>query len=104
MFPPRYPEVVAHHVTLKFPAGEDFPLPDETSGFVIGRADNGENLEALVVEIGGTARAPDGRTFHITWSKAEGVPAHLSNKLISERGFTPLDDRIPISLEPKLMS
>ena len=39
---------------------------------MIGRADDGESLECLVVEIDGTTDRPDGSTYHITWSLGPG--------------------------------
>ena len=39
-FPPRYGEVDADHVTLRTKAADDAPLPEETQGEIIGRADD----------------------------------------------------------------
>jgi hypothetical protein len=66
VFPPAYPEVVTHHVTLRSGVPQDSPLPTETESFVVGVADDGAGVQALVVEIGGTTRRPDGSTYHIT--------------------------------------
>src|SRR5919202_1012948 len=68
--PPAYPRVVAHHVTLRAGVPPDFPLPADTEGFVVGVADDGAGVQALVVEIGGATRRPDGSTYHIPWSLA----------------------------------
>src|SRR5829696_5111883 len=88
VFPPAYPKVVAHHVTLRAGVPPDFPLPTETEGFVVGAADDGAGVQALVVEIGGSTRRPDGSTYHITWSLADGREAVESNDAIRDRGST----------------
>lgn len=100
-FPPVYPEVVADHVTLKFGARQDEALPTETRGEIVGRADDGAGVEAMVVRIGGTTDRPDGSTYHITWSLKPGRQAKESNDVIRERGWTPFAEPIPVSLEPK---
>ncbi len=66
IFPPAYPRVVAQNVTLKAGVRPDHPLPSETECFVVGVADDGAGVQALVVEIGGTTRQPDGSAYHIT--------------------------------------
>jgi nudix-type nucleoside diphosphatase (YffH/AdpP family) len=85
-FAPRYAEVVAHHVTFKS-GGPDTPLPAATEGEIVGEADDGEGVQALVVSIGGTTDRPDGSTYHITWSLGAGRDAIESNPVIAERGW-----------------
>jgi hypothetical protein len=99
-FPPRYANVVADHVTLKFGAGRDAPVPEETVGEIVGRADDGKGVEAMVVRIGGTTDRPDGSTYHITWSLADGRKAKESNDVIRERGWEPLELPMPVQLAP----
>jgi hypothetical protein len=99
-FPPRYPEVVAHHVTLKF--GDcAAPPPEATFGKIVGEADDGAGVQALVVAIGGTTDRPDGSTFHITWSLAAGREARESNLVIAERGWIRLSAPVTVRLEPR---
>lgn len=83
-FPPRYPDVIAHHVTLKFGVPNDHPLPEAKKGVVVGLSDDGEGIQALVVEIDGTTDRPDGSTYHVTWSldKDAGYKPVHSNDLI----------------------
>ena len=100
-FPPRYEKVDADHVTLAVGAGPDTLLPDNTGGKVVGRADDGDSLECLVVEIGGTTDRPDGSTYHITWSLGAGRRARESNDVLREQGWEKLGEPIPIALEPK---
>jgi hypothetical protein len=99
-FPPSYAVVVAHHVTQKFGDRAAVP-PSETVGEVVGMADDGAGVQALVVRIGGTTERPDGSTYHITWSLAPGREAKESNAVIARRGFTWLASPIPIRLDPR---
>jgi hypothetical protein len=99
-FPPRYPEAVADHVTLKF-GDRDAKLPTETSGEIVGQADDGQGVQAMVVRIGGTTDRPDGSTYHITWSLAPGRQAKESNDVIRECGWKPLPEAVAIVLQPK---
>lgn len=102
--PPAYPRIAAHHVTLKAEVESDYPLPKDTDGYVIGIADDGAGVQALVVEIGGTTQRPDGSTYHITWSLADGRKAVESNDVIRERGWTGTEDRHRVRLEPRIFS
>lgn len=97
-FPPRYPDAVAHHVTLA--SGSADPLPDPKIGEIVGRADDGEGVEALVVSIDGGTDRPDGGTWHITWSLAPGREAKESNDAITAHGFEPLELPVPVTLHP----
>jgi hypothetical protein len=99
-FPPRRGEAVADHVTLQTKASDHAPLPDEDMGEIVGRADDGKGVEAMVVSIGGTTDRPDGGTYHITWSLAEGREAVESNDVIASHGWTPLDLPMPVRLRP----
>jgi len=100
-FPPRYPEVIADHVTLRTGA-EGEPLPDEIDAAIVGRTDDRDSLECMVVTIDGTTDRPDGSTFHISWSldKAKGRKARESNNVLKELGWDRFEDRVPIRLEP----
>lgn len=101
-FPPLYPDVIAHHVTLVFGVGADCPLPEETQGFVVGIADDRVRVQALVIEVGGTTDRPDGSTYHITWSidkRAGAKPVH-SNEVVKKDARSV--ERTPVVLIPKL--
>lgn len=95
--PPRYSNVIADHVTFK-PGPGGAPMPEADHCLLVGRADDGEGVEALVVEIAGSASRPDGSTWHITWSLAPGREAAESNEVIAQRGWQPLPDKIRIPL------
>ena len=99
-FPPRYENVIADHVTLRVGATPETPLPPKPDARVVGRADDGDSLECLVVELDGTTDRPDGSTYHITWSLGPGREARESNDVLRDRGWRPIDAAIPVTLEP----
>ena len=99
-FPPRYAQVIAHHVTLKFGDREAQP-PGEVGAWIVGQADDGLGVQALVVAIDGGAARPDGGTFHITWSLADGREARESNHVIAAQGWAPFDAPVPVRLIPR---
>ena len=96
-FPPQYDEAVADHVTLKKGGGT---LPEQVQAKIVGRTDDGEGVEAMVVTIDGTTERPDGSTYHITWSLGPGREAKESNDVLKERGWEEFDHPIPISIAP----
>ena len=99
-FPPRYAEVVADHVTLRVGASAKTPLPRKPEARIVGRADDGNSLECLVVELDGTADRPDGSTFHITWSLGPGRKARESNDVLRDLGWSHIPAPIAVELEP----
>jgi hypothetical protein len=100
-FPPRYENVIAHHVTLRVGATPETPLPRKPeTARIVGRADDGESLECMVVELDGTTDRPDGSTYHITWSLGPGRRARESNDLLRDQGWEHIDAPIPVELEP----
>ncbi len=100
-FPPKYAQVVADHVTLRVGANAGTPLPRKPqSARIVGRADDEDSLECMVVELDGTTDRPDGSTYHITWSLGPGRKARESNDVLRDLGFDFLDVRIDIELEP----
>ena len=99
-FPPRYPNVVADHVTLQGKASEDAPLPQETEGEIVGRVDDGRGVEAMIVSIAGTTDRPDGSTYHSTWSLEDGREAKESNDVLAGQKWEMFDLPMPITLEP----
>ena len=98
-FPPVYAETVADHVTFgrksKAPA-----MPTAGRATVVGRADDGRGLEALVVEVNGTTGRWDGGTYHVTWSLGPGRKAKESNEVIAAQGWQPVDGRPGAGLIP----
>ena len=98
-FPPVYAETVADHVTFgrksKAPA-----MPVAGRATVVGRADDGRGVEALVVEVNGTTGRWDGGTYHVTWSLGPGRKAKESNEVIVAQGWQPVDGRPGAGLIP----
>ena len=87
-YPPRYPHAVADHVTFT-PFGVE-PVPEPVSGArIVGKADDDSGVEAMVVELNGSTRRPDGGTWHITWSLGHGRQAKESNQVIAAQGYEP---------------
>jgi hypothetical protein len=99
-FQPKYENVVADHVTLRTGATPETPLPRKPEARIVGRADDGESLECLVVALDGTTDRPDGSTYHITWSLGPGRKARESNDVLRDRGWEPLASPITVTLEP----
>lgn len=99
-FAPKYENVVADHVMLKAAVDADTPLPEQDYAKIVGRGDDGDSLECLVVEIGGTTDRPDGSTYHITWSLGTGRKARESNDVLRDRGWERIDDPMGIRLKP----
>ena len=100
-FPPQYPDAIADHVTLKSNAQRD-QLPAEVVSQIVGRADDQDSLECLVVAIDGSTDRPDGSIFHITWSldRSKGREARESNDVLKQHGWSPVSEAIPVKLEP----
>jgi hypothetical protein len=103
-FPPAYVDVIADHVTLANDTSGRVLFPKADKGEIVGLADDGHGVQALVVAIGGTTDRPDGSTYHITWSldKARGRTAQESNDVIRDKGWTKLD-AVPVSLIPGIV-
>ena len=99
-FPPKYANVIADHVTLRVGATRETPLPRKPNARVVGRADDGDSLECLVVELDGTNDRPDGSTYHITWSLGPGRKARESNDVLRDQGWEHLEAPVDIELEP----
>ena len=99
-FPPKYDKVIADHVTLRTGATAETPLPAKPEAQVIGRADDGNSLECLVVELDGTTDRPDGSTAHITWSLGPGRKARESYDLLRDEGWDYIQEPLGVELEP----
>jgi hypothetical protein len=102
LFPPKYEQTIADHVTLRADAPDNAPQPREVDARIVGRADDGKSLECLVVQIDGSTDRPDGSTYHITWSLGPGRTAKESNDVLREQGWRRLDRAIPVRLEPAI--
>lgn len=98
-FPPRYPRVIADHVTLNL--HDRAPPCPVGEAQVIGRCDDDAGVEALVVRIDGSTARPDGLIWHITWSLADGRAPRESNGAIATLGWIPVEP-FPLGLVPAL--
>ena len=78
----------------------DTPLPEEVDAEVVGRIDDGQGVEALVVAVGGSTDRPDGSTYHITWSLGPGRQAKESNDVLAKGAWLPLREPAPLTLAP----
>lgn len=97
-FPPRYGETVADHITFG-PVDGAPPVPEADRATIVGRADDGAGVEAMVVEVAGTTDRPTGGTYHVTWSLAPDRDARESNDAIAAHGWEPVDDRPELRIE-----
>ena len=100
-FAAAYAQPVADHVTLRSRVAADSALPQEVEAEIVGRADDGGGVEAMVVSLGGTTERPDGGCYHITWSLGPGRHARESNDVIAARGWEAIDPPVPVRLKPE---
>ena len=102
-FIPKFPDVLAHHITEMFGVSKRHPLPPFVhEAYVVGyQAEIG--LEVLVVAINGTVHRIDGRKYHITWSlnRSMGKKPFHSNKLLKAESYFPVTP-VAIKLKPEL--
>ena len=103
-FPPKYPEVIGHHVTVQFGVPADAAPPQPAALKVVGYKDSGDGLEALVVSVNGSTDRPDGSTYHITWSldRSKYKPVD-SNKLLAGATKYTLIRTVPIQVTPQTL-
>lgn len=98
-FPPKYKDVICHHITEKFGVSQDFKFEKKDAQIdVVGYVDDG-SLEALVVTVDGVLYRKDGNRYHITLSldKSLGRKPVESNGVIAKQGFTSIP-AIPLGL------
>lgn len=81
---PVYPDVIAHHITHAFGVPDTYELPQQTTGRIVGIADDGAGVQALVIDMG--SERPMGGTYHCTWSldRAAGRTPKQSNDVIAQ--------------------
>ncbi len=104
-FPPKFPKVIAHHITHKFNIKKnDVELPEQPEKIeVVGYATDGESIEALVVAINGSTERDDGETYHITLSldPDQGRKAADAKQLVSSNNYQQIKP-INITATPKI--
>lgn len=120
-FPAKYPTVRANHITISG-GNADSSLPPPAHVEIIGYADDGNGVEALVVKVNGEEfRETDGRRYHITMSydPEKMAPAEFdiepdpvkkkskpyggvhSNGLIEQRGYREVSLPFTLTMEAK---
>lgn len=99
-FAPRHARPIADHVTLRAHVAANAVLPPASEGVIVGRADDGRGVEAMVVQLDGSVERPGGGTYHITWSLGPGRRAVESNDVIAAGGWAPVDPPVPVRLQP----
>jgi hypothetical protein len=99
-FPPTWPDVIADHVTFEPGSSGVISPVQDTTAEIVGQADDGDGVQALVVSIGGTTERPDGATYHITWSIDHGRGRHPvdSNEVIRRLGWRAIDAPVSVHL------
>ena len=105
VFPPKYDDFIGHHVTLNSGVRKNTLLPDHQYVVeVVGYADDGKGIEALVVSVDGKTQRPDGNTFHITWSldRSKGYKPVSSNDLL-ERDYTSITPYIEVTTNLEML-
>lgn len=102
-FEPRYKHIVADHVTLSVNVATGTTLPEPVDAQVVGHADDGQGVEALVVAIEGSTDRPGGGIYHMTWSLEPGRTAKESNDVLVRKGWTALAETVPVKLSPAFL-
>ena len=96
-FPPKYENIIAHHITVKFPS-DVMPHPAKIQ--VVGHAAK-DGVEAAVVSVNGKTTRSDGKVYHITISLENGKKPVQSNNLLMSgwKAIEPFD----IDTTPELL-
>lgn len=78
-FPPKYPDVKYDHITVCMGGLKAYAPEPAQKVEVVGIADDGNGIEALIVRINGSPLRDDGRPWHITGSldKSKNAPAEF---------------------------
>lgn len=103
LFPPKYPDVIAHHITEKFGVTKYTEAPEQPKSVkVVGYIDNEENVEGLLIEVNGTLVRESGSKYHITWSidRSTGAKPVDTNKYVDDA--VRLKQPIYINVTPKV--
>jgi hypothetical protein len=87
-FPPKYPDVIAHHITHGFGVSDKEPLPPQPQKVLVhGYHDSGA-IQVLVVEVDGRKNQglQTDKFYHVTLSleRAQGVTPRNSNDVLQK--------------------
>ena len=100
-YTPRFPEVIAHHITHQFP--NQVAPPPISKVEVVGYASD-DRIECLVVSIDGVIKRPSGGYYHITLSldrAQKAKPVHSNH--ILKRGWETHEEPFVIEVTPELL-
>lgn len=101
---PAHERIVAHHVTHEFGV-EDGLLPPFVDKVAVTHHAWDENVQAVVVEVNGRHKRPDGSIYHITVSLAGDAKPVSSNGLLADRtNWAPLITPFEIEVTPEFFS
>lgn len=88
-FPPKYSKPYGDHITLDVGGTDEMVPASPKKVEVLGIADDGNGLEAMIVRVDGSlARPSDGKIFHCTWSLEPDKTASIDLDIL-----TPKDER-----------
>jgi hypothetical protein len=96
--PPAYGVTVADHVTLRSKVSGTTDPPPDVDGEIVGVADDGHGVQALVMRIDGATDRPGGGAYHVTWSLAPGRAARESNDVIARLGWSQVAPALTVRL------
>jgi len=98
-FPPKFPDVIAHHVTFRL-GGKEAPPP---AMVIVEGYSSDDSLEALVVSVDGQTTRPDGGIYHITLSLniSKGRKPVDSNSVIKINGWHPVQQPFEVQVMPQ---
>jgi hypothetical protein len=101
LFPPKFPRVIAEHVTHVHGLDETHPLPPRARIEIYGYATI-DGIEAVAVTVDGQKTKPDGRPYHITLSldPARYNPVDSNDVVQKRHGWRDIEPRIAIDAEP----
>lgn len=86
IFVPKYPDIIAHHITCKF--GSNI-MPPKAIIYIIGYCDDKNGLECFVVNVNGKSKKENDSFYHITWSinRSMGYKPVDSNEILKSNEF-----------------
>jgi len=100
---PRFEIVVCHHITVEYGVTDEAALPSLQRAEIIGYCTDNGGIEALIVAIDGNTTRPDGSTYHITLSHAQGREPKESNDAICEHGWSPIELGTSLSVQAQFI-
>lgn len=90
-FQPKFPKIIAHHITHQFGVPVDSPLPPHPKNVqIVGyAADHG--IEALICQVDGTTKRPDGGVYHVTLSLNPDTHKPVDSNKVIAQGWEPIE-------------